>query len=252
MDQSKDQEIDKVDIINLLGQVNGYSSYLEVASQTTGHQYARVCEHIFTTKKRLLYNIPDGYSDGLPVDYSASDLSGSHCLEQIEASNQSFDVVFIDPYHTYKSSLQNLMAGFRLLNPDGVMVVHDCNPPSLDIASPTFQGGLWCGLTYLAFLDFVHQNPGTEYGVVDTDWGVGLVFRNSGTRPALFGPLPERPAIDGLQLGDWEVFDAQRQHLLRLLSPQCFRRIFANGRSAAQPKRSGKQLDGGTLQNTAS
>jgi len=225
-DQNRYPKLGKADISNLLGQTNGYTSYLEVASRNTGHEFASVSDEIFTNKQRLLYDIPENYSDNLPINYASDDLTGESCFEEIIESSQTFDVVFVDPYHSYESSIHNLESGFKLLNTDGVMVVHDCNPPSEEVASTTQRGRYWCGLTYLAFLHFVQQHQEAEYCVVNTDWGVGLVFKKGSDRPERFGSIPKRPTMDCSTVRDWKAFNAHRKRLLRLISVNKFMKTF--------------------------
>lgn len=226
--RNKFPKLGKADIINLLGKTNDYTTYVEIASRTTGHKFADISDNIFPTKKRILYNIADDYSDGMPIHYSSDDLSGENCLQSILMTSETFDVVFSDPYHSYEASKIDLDLGFRLLNPGGIMVVHDCNPPSKDLASPEFKNGLWCGQTYLAFLDFTKEHPELEYCVIDTDWGIGLVFKTGDTHVKFNGRLPERPDLSTFDLRDWKVFSAYRKRILRLISVKKFYEYFVD------------------------
>ena len=225
-DRDKYPKINKTDIINYLGKINSYSTYLEIATETTGFKYAYVSESIFPEKKRILYNTKDDYSDGQPAHYISTELTGEKCLRTIIDSSQTFDVVFVDPYHSYDASLINLQLGYQLVKPDGIMVVHDCNPPDEHLTSPESRGGAWCGLTYQAFIDFVRKRPELEYCVVDTDYGVGLVFRTAGNLPKLYSRLPERSNVADSNFRDWKVFSSCRKEFLRLISVNQFKKIF--------------------------
>lgn len=216
----------KADIANALGRANGYTTYLEVATRTTGHTFGRVSPGIFSTRCRILYNVPAGHTDSLPVQYSSAELTSESCFRELGESGRTFDVVFVDPHHTYEASRIDIEWGVRLLNPSGVLVVHDCNPPDKDLTSPDFKPGSWLGQTYLAFLDFVGRRPELDYCVVDTDWGVGLVYRRGGDKPACDGPLPPRIELGALNLRDWEVFDRSRSAALRLISVKHFNKLF--------------------------
>ena len=77
--------------------------------------------------------MPADYTDGLPVQYTSAELNGEACLQQIVDSDQTFDVVFVDPYHSFDASKMDLEFGYKLLKPGGVLVVHDCNPPNQDL-----------------------------------------------------------------------------------------------------------------------
>lgn len=225
-DINKYPKTGKADIVNTLGQTNNYISYLEIASRTTGYKFSEISERVFTTRQRVLYNVPPGYSDGLPIHYSSSNLNGEECLQQIIKSGQTFDVVFVDPYHSYEASRIDLEYGYKLLQSGGVLVVHDCNPPHQNLTSDDYKEGVWLGQTYLAFLDFVAQHPELEYCVVNTDWGVGLVFRSGDDKPKRCDRLPDRPDLDCFNIRDWKFFDSYRKCILRLISVRKFFEIF--------------------------
>jgi len=228
LDRNQYPKTGKADIINCLGQVNGYASYLEIATRATGFKFADVSEAIFPTRRRALYNAPDGYSDGLSIHYASAELNGAQCLKEIAATGQTFDVVFVDPYHSYEASMIDLEYGIQLLNPGGVVVVHDCNPPKQGLTLRVSQQGYWLGQTYLAFIDFVNERPDLEYCVVDTDWGVGLIWRADGAKPKRTGRIPDRPDLGPLDVQDWKVFDRNRKRILRLISVRQFFRNFAS------------------------
>ncbi len=221
-------KIGKADIINCLGQVNQYVSYLEIASRTTGHRFGKVSKEIFSLRQRVLYNCPMNHSDGLQIDYTSADLTGEDCLKEIATTGKKFDVVFVDPYHSYKTSKSNLEYAIQLLNLRGVLVVHDCNPPNQSLTSPEFRKGGWLGQTYLAFLDFVNERPDLEYCVVDIDWGVGIIWRADKVKLKHSSNLiPDRPYLDSLDVHDWEIFNRNRNQILRLISVRQFFRNFA-------------------------
>ena len=225
-DQNRYPVMGKADIINILGQTNGYSTYLEIATRTTGWRFADVSSEIFKMRNRLLYNWPHGYSDGERIDYSSTHLNGIECLETVIAEKKSYDLVFIDSYHTYEASLIDLEYGLRLLNPNGIMVVHDCNPPHKKYTVPEFIDGAWLGETYLAFQDFVAMHPELEHCVVNTDWGVGLVWRKNDSKPKRIISFPKSPKIKSLDLHDWKTFRRHRKQLLNLISAKTFVRCF--------------------------
>jgi len=226
-DRNKYPRTSKADIVNALGRANGYERYLEVATRTTGHRFSQVSNAVFPIRQRALYNCPADYADDLELHYSSPERNGEQCLKEIVGTGQTFDVVFIDPYHSYEASKIDLAYGLRLLSSGGVLVVHDCNPPKQGLTSPEYQQGDWMGETYLAFLEFVREHADLEYCVVDTDWGVGLIWRAAGTKPKCSGGLPDRPDASEFDVEDWKAFDDSRERILRLISVNQFSRSFA-------------------------
>lgn len=55
------------------------------------------------------------------------------------------DVAFIDGLHLYDQVLRDIVNVEPLMNPDGVVILHDCLPPDEKVTSRTFEGGFWTG-----------------------------------------------------------------------------------------------------------
>jgi hypothetical protein len=176
----------KADLINHLAAVHGYRRYLELCSSTTGFQFAQI-DRSKLDCHRLMYRCPDQFSDGLEIDFRSSDLDITECLREIGQRQLCYDVMLVDPFHEYEASLRDIAAAFDLVVPGGTIVVHDCLPPSEDLAVSQFIAGPWCGVTYKAYLDFVTARDDLAYYTVDTDFGCGVIRKLSGD---LHSPMP--------------------------------------------------------------
>jgi len=55
------------------------------------------------------------------------------------------DVAFIDGLHLYDQVLRDIVNVEPFMNPDGVVILHDCLPPDEKFTSRTFEGGFWTG-----------------------------------------------------------------------------------------------------------
>jgi hypothetical protein len=176
----------KADLINHLAAVHGYRRYLELCSSTTGFRFALI-DRSKLECHRLMYRCPDQYSDGLEIHFRSSDLDITECLREIGQRQLRYDIVLVDPFHEYESSLRDIAAAFDLILPGGTIVVHDCLPSSEDLAAPQFIPGAWCGVTYKAYLDFVTARDDLAYYTVDTDYGCGVIRKPSGDLPS---PMP--------------------------------------------------------------
>ncbi len=91
-----------------------------------------------------------------------------------------YDIILVDPLHEYGASMRDLTEALGLLTDRGTIVVHDCLPPTAELAGPNFSVGDWCGVTYQAYLDFVFARPNLEYRTVDIDYGCGVIRARSG------------------------------------------------------------------------
>lgn len=102
-----------------------------------------------------------------------------------EVKELGIDIVFVDGLHTYEQSLRDVENSLKYLNPEGVIVLHDCLPaneaeamPSLEEAKrhPDFKG-FWTGDVYKTILHLRATRQDLFVAVVDVDHGVGIVKR---------------------------------------------------------------------------
>jgi hypothetical protein len=122
-----------------------------------------------------------------------------------------FDVAFVDGDHSFEQSLRDVEHAIAHLSPDGVVLVHDCNPPSAAAASPDSAdsaGGPWCGEAWKAIAYLRAGREDITVEVLDVDYGIGVIRRGRG--PALdLDPA----AIERMTYAD---LDADRERLLGL------------------------------------
>lgn len=224
-------EMRKYEMILMLARRYGYSSYLEICTPTTGHTFSFIDPNQFPFRQRIMYRCPPEFSDGLQLDHRTEVESSEPLISQLVKAGRRFDVVFVDPFHTHLCSMRDIVYGLHLMKDTGVMVIHDCNPPCAEWATPEFIVGNWCGATYAAFLDIVLSNPELSYITVDSDYGCGIIVKSG--RPTSFsnrhpdaGLTRQWRALDITQ--KYPFFDQHRAELLRLTSPEEFRRLIAH------------------------
>jgi len=167
--------MDKAEVINHLVTVRGYRRYLELCTTCTGGLYAAIDRSKLAVCRRLMYRCPDDFDDGLPVDYRSGTDDIGECLNGIAAADRPFDIALVDSWHEYAPSWRDLQEGFRLIRPGGTLVVHDCLPPRPAIAGPVPIPGEWCGVSYQAYIDFVHSRNDLTFYTVDCDYGCGVI-----------------------------------------------------------------------------
>ena len=222
----------KVDVVHHLSECFGYRRYLEIATRSTGNAYQLIDRGRFDRCQRLLYNAPPDFDDGLPIDYRAS---GFDIAAPLAAAREAgwFDIILVDPYHTYAESRRDLDAAFALLRPGGAVVVHDCKPPSEAAALPHYRPGEWCGVTYKAYLDFVLARTDLRYLTVDTDYGCGVVRKAPvplhrrleipfGRRRRFRAAAARWNGFGNDYAAAWRYFEANNPLLLNLISVSAF------------------------------
>ena len=125
-----------------------------------------------------------------------------------------FDVVFVDGDHSYEGSLRDVDRALPHLADDGVILLHDCNPPSRESASPNSadaRGGPWCGEVYKTIIELRASRPELAVETLDTDFGIGIVRRGHGESLDL---APQAIAALG-----YDDLDRDRERLLGLRGP---------------------------------
>ena len=223
----------KSELINWLGELHNYNSYLEVATANSGFQFAEIDNQVFSTRDRIMYRLPPNYNDGMAVTCSSLTVESCDCFKHLIDQDKKYDLVFIDSYHTYEASRRDLELALLVLKPTGTLVVHDCNPPSEIYTRPESMQANWTGETFLAFLDFVRETENLDYCVVDMDWGCGVV-RWSNPSLAISHVVPTSTGLcrradstwPGYSYYQWKIFDQHRNSLLNLKSVAAFKDLY--------------------------
>jgi hypothetical protein len=227
----------KTDIINRLAEFYVRPRYLEICTTITGNCYRDIDRAKFATCDRLMYRCPDDFSDGLAIDFRTQGLEIGGLVGEIKARSLRYEVILVDPWHEYETSRQALEAALDLVAEDGTIVVHDCLPPTAQLASPRYEGGVWNGLTYRAYLDLVLARDDLDYVTVDTDFGCGIIRkvpRRDGPRAAL---LRQWAGLGGDGEAAYRFFWTHRKALLRLMSVRRFWRTQAGWQAALRRSR---------------
>ncbi len=168
----------KTDIVHLVSKRQNLTNYLELCTSTTGQYYMDIMRWRFKTARRLMYNCPDTFDDGVPIDFKITSFDIGPTVATLKTDDNRIDICLIDGFHTYDCAIRDLTGAFDLLADGGVMVVHDCLPPSDSVATPGWIQGDWAGVTYKAYLDFVLGRDDLDYCTVETDWGCGIIVKN--------------------------------------------------------------------------
>ena len=224
----------KTDLVHLVSKRLSLTNYLELCTSTTGKCYGEVMPWRFRSSRRLMYNCPDGFDDGYPIDFRIANFDISSAVNQLKAGVSKIDICLVDGFHTYDCAIRDLKCAFELLSDGGVLVVHDCLPPSESVMSPTYIPGDWAGVSYRAYLDFVLARNDLDYCTVDTDWGCGIIVKNDNLSFMTSSPSVVRKSK---LASDWfsihnddnaalKFFMQNHKQLLRLISIGTFVRGF--------------------------
>jgi hypothetical protein len=102
------------------------------------------------------------------------------------------DIALVDGLHTYEQSLKDVMNVLKYLNPQGLIVMHDCYPPdevaatparsvenAIEIAGDKWKK-VWCGEVWKTILYLRKKYPDElDVCVINADFGLGIVRKKS-------------------------------------------------------------------------
>src|SRR3954453_610824 len=214
---------DKTDIIHFLSDLYGYSSHLEVCTPTTGGLYHKIDRSRFKFCHRLMYRCPASHDGGMDVNFRSPDLRTAGLFETIQALGLRYDIVLVDSFHSYDASYRDLADALRTLTDRGTVVVHDCLPPTEGLVGRDWTPGSWCGVTFMAYIDFLNDHPELASATVDADFGCGIV-RKGGPRPALSSEIADGwRAARGGGASAFRFMTENKDRLLNLMSADAFR-----------------------------
>jgi hypothetical protein len=140
-------------------------------------------------------------------------------------NNNKLQLTFIDGLHTYQQSLQDTLNTLKYSTSDAIVVLHDCNPldalaaypaESIDVAREELKDhkdwkNIWNGDVWKAIVDIRKNHPELSAFVLDTDHGLGFVYKKANTKlPEIF------TSISSINDLEYEFLDKNRSDLLDL------------------------------------
>lgn len=126
-------------------------------------------------------------------------------------NKNKYDIIFIDGLHEWEQVYRDILNSLLVLNENGTIVLHDCNPPEYEYTN-TGINGCWTGDTYKAVLKF-QENFDYVFYTYDFDWGVGVITKEIDIKAN---------DKDFYKKGfeDWNFFNKNRKKLLNLKNEQ--------------------------------
>lgn len=185
--------MERTDIVQAFINGRHLGSYLEIGIRT-GHTFLRIradrkiavdpAPRVGAMKLlRWRFRNPDNRNSR--ILRLTSDEFFDHQTDLLPDSG--LDIAFIDGLHTYEQSLRDVENCLDRLNPGGVILMHDCSPPTAAAAIPAKSPdeareavgddwhGMWCGDVYKTILHLRSLRGDLRVCVLDCDRGIGIV-----------------------------------------------------------------------------
>jgi len=180
----------RYDIINLLIERCGLSSYLEIGLRD-GKCFNQIrCE----------------MKESVDPEWNPTYKMTSDAF--FATYKKKYDIILIDGLHEQEQVLRDISNSLASLNDGGFIVLHDCNPQEYE---DTIQRE---GTVYIGFIK-ARQNLPYDSFCVDTDHGCGVISKRK---------LPESFATCAKEVS-WNSFVQEREAFLGLISVDKFKEI---------------------------
>ena len=155
--------MDKIYIINYLAKKINAKKYLEIG----------IDQGINFKNIDINYKIGvDPYSNYPDVIQKTSD-------DFFKSNKEKFDIIFIDGLHHTDQVYQDIINALDYLNPQGYIICHDILPTSEQMQNIPFQGGLWTGDCWKAFVKLKQTRNNLEMFTIDNDMGLGIIKKGN-------------------------------------------------------------------------
>ena len=202
----------RYDIINEIINKHSFKTYLEIG----------VCDPSVCFDK-VICDVKHGVDPGVefkenPVDYKMTSDDFFYFLD-LQEDPRKYDVVFIDGLHKSYQVKKDILNSLRYLNPNGYIILHDCNPPNNYMAREDYlvdgKYAPWNGTTWKAIYWARTHRSDLNVLTVDTEWGIGIIRNNF----KLNTPLVQNPN----SFYEFSIMDANREEDLGLISINDFK-----------------------------
>src|SRR5262245_61016076 len=88
----------KTSLVHLASERLRLTNYLELCTSTTGLRYGDIMHWRFSSSRRLMYNCPDGFDDGYPIDFRINNFDIGDALGQLKADATKVDICLVDGF----------------------------------------------------------------------------------------------------------------------------------------------------------
>ena len=167
----------RLDIINYLIKARHYTSYLEIGMDNPAVNFQKVrCaekESVDPYDPNSRY-CTDWTQEKLKeyLPFLTYRMTSDQFFEAYP--QKKYDVIFIDGLHLENQVDRDIFNALKHLNPDGVVIVHDCLPTTPQSQSEENPTGDWVGTVWRSIVKYTLYTP-CNVKVIDTDWGVGII-----------------------------------------------------------------------------
>lgn len=200
------------DIMNYLISKYNYTTYLEI-----GVNDGLCIRKIKIQHKDGVDPFPGSEVGGAIVPEINYEMTSNKFFETIEPERK-YDLIFIDGLHHSDQVDIDIMNALKHLNQNGIIILHDCNPPEYELQLVPRVTGLWNGDVWKSVAKLRCSRSDLSISVIDIDWGLGLIH---------FGAQSPytKISIDNI-VNNWECFNSNRDEIMNIISLEEFYELY--------------------------
>ncbi len=192
--------MNRTKVINRLIQDNGYTSYLEIGVYD-GKNFKSV-------KCRSKYGTDPNLPDSLKKDDGLFDMTSDDFFTLCDSiiSDAKFDLIFIDGDHEASQVEKDIVNAYKALNKGGMILLHDCNPPTYESQVVPRVQGEYCGTVWRSVVGFIDAyGDKIKTGYFDDPHGLFAIYKT--------GRYAVKEGFSDMDMA-YEEFSSRRKELL--------------------------------------
>lgn len=209
---------DRSQLINYLIKTYNFKTYLEIGLDD-GYNFKRIeCE----SKESVDPYFQDDHSkydltfnDDLPYEIKSMLTYRMTSDDFFKQNTKTYDIIFIDGLHTEEQVGRDIINSIKILNDNGLIVVHDCLPKSKEAQMiPRIQGE-WNGTVWKAIVELTKQ--GIDIKIWEGDYGCAIIKKTTDEAKLHY---PEESKYT------WEEFVNYRDKLINVIDTKTLKDEF--------------------------
>ena len=148
----------------------------DIINQLIRSRHFRAFLEIGTDKGETFRSVAIPHKTSVDPDLSTQATHHMTSDDFFATCTDKFDIIFIDGLHEHNQAYRDICNALDHINPNGVIVIHDCLPTSepMQRYSDHYPGGLWTGDVWKAFVKARAEFHCLMY-TIDTDFGCGII-----------------------------------------------------------------------------
>ena len=157
---SHQSKIQRTNVLNTLVEKFNYQSYLEVGQGRKGLNFRWInCPTKIGVDPNKKFN-------------AAFQMTSDEFFDQ---NTDSFDLIFIDGLHHADQVERDILNSLKVLNKNGTIVVHDCNPINETWQIVPRESETWTGDVWKAWVKLRATRQDLKMYVINVDFGCGII-----------------------------------------------------------------------------